>query len=65
MFIFTKLISRREICSVSVLLFDVLPYLGISTLGLEGVHGQHIVPGGVQGDLTLPILTAVIPDLEN
>ena len=41
------------------------PYLGVSTLGLEGVHGQHVVAGGVQGDLALPILTTVIPDLEN
>ena len=49
------------ICTVS----HVSPYLGVSTLGLEGVHGQHVVAGGVQGDLGLPILTAVIPDLEN
>ena len=46
-------------------MWDVPPYLGVSTLGLEGVHGQDVVAGGVQGDLALPILTTVIPDLEN
>ena len=49
------------ICSVVI----CPPYLGVPTLGLEGVHGQDVVAGGVQGDLTLPILTTVISDLQN
>ena len=49
------------ICSVVI----CPPYLGVPTLGLQGVHGQDVVAGGVQGDLTLPILTTVISDLQN
>ena len=54
---------KCELCSVYVLLL-LPPYLGVSTLGLEGVHGQDVVAGGVQGNLGLPILTTVISDLK-
>ena len=39
-------------------------YLGVTALGLQGVHGEDGVAGAVQAYVTLTILTGVIPDLQ-
>ena len=39
-------------------------YLGVATLGLQGVHGEDGV-GRVQSDTPLAILTRVVTDLKS